>query len=175
MKDTVYSVQLSAPEMVTGSYGGSVTISCQYDPQLSQHTKYWCKGAVYDLCVIVVKTPKNRPSNTTTIADDKEAGVFTVTMNSLSKSDEDMYWCVIAKSGRNVYTGVSLKVLKQITPTNSSLGNYESSWWAILRWILFLLMLSCMASTSITVWRKRTAEKISQHQRFHHNISIIYV
>lgn len=109
-KNGVDSVKLSAPEVVTAAYGGSVTVSCQYDHQFREHTKYWCKGKIYELCEIVVKTPRNRPSDRSSIADDKEAGVFTVNMTSLRESDEDMYWCVIARHGINVYTGVRLRL-----------------------------------------------------------------
>lgn len=109
-KHAVDSVQLSAPERVTGAYGGSVTVSCQYDLQFREHTKYWCKGKTYELCNIVVKTPKNRGSKRSFIADDKETGVFTVNMTDLRKEDDGMYWCVIARKGRNIYTGVRLHV-----------------------------------------------------------------
>lgn len=109
-KHTVDSAQLSAPGEVTGAYGGSVTVSCQYDHQFRERTKYWCKGPIYELCAIVVKTPKERLSDRSSIADDKEAGVFTVTMTSLRESDENMYWCVIARPGKNVYTGVRLVI-----------------------------------------------------------------
>ncbi len=109
-KYTVDSVKLSAPEEVTAAYGGSVTVSCRYDHQFREHTKYWCKGPIYELCTIVVKTPKQRPSERSSISDDKDAGVFTVTMTSLKESDENMYWCVISRHGKNIYTGVRLVV-----------------------------------------------------------------
>lgn len=107
-KRTVDSVQLSVPPEVTGTYSGSVMVSCQYDLQFKDNTKYWCKGPVYDICVIVVKTPRNRPNKRSFIVDDKDAGIFTVTMTALGDSDEDTYWCVISRSGRNVYTAVKL-------------------------------------------------------------------
>lgn len=104
------SVQLSTPETVTAGQGGSVTVSCQYDHQFRENTKYWCRGRVYELCVIVVKTPRKPAADRSSIVDDKEAGVVTVTMTSLRKGDEGMYWCVIATSGRNIYSGVRLLV-----------------------------------------------------------------
>ncbi|XP_071333057.1 CMRF35-like molecule 3 [Trachinotus anak] len=163
---TVDSVQLSAPMEVTGTYGGSVTVSCQYDQQFRENTKYWCKGSVYELCSIVVKTPKNRSSDRSSISDDKEAGVFTVTMTSLRDSDEGLYWCVIAMSGRNVYSRVRLFVSHTVvtttipTTTSSSLEHDEIRWWATLRWILFVLMLCCLVSTYIALWRIKAAKKI---------------
>ncbi|XP_051280722.1 CMRF35-like molecule 3 isoform X1 [Dicentrarchus labrax] len=182
----VDSVQLSAPEVVTAAYGGSVTVPCQYDHQFRENTKYWCKGKIYRLCRIVVKTPKNRPSNRSFITDDKEAGVFTVTMTSLRKSDEDMYWCVIARSGTNIYAGVRLCVshtgILQLvitttttTPTSSSpMAQEEIIWWTVLRWILFILILCCLVSTHIVVWRIKTARKIWPHLQFKRQSSNIY-
>lgn len=85
-------------------------ISCQYNSIFRDNTKYWCKGKIYDLCTIEVKTPRKRVSERSFIEDDKEAGVFTVTMTSLNDYDEDKYWCVIATPGRNVHTGVRLHI-----------------------------------------------------------------
>ncbi|XP_023260840.1 CMRF35-like molecule 1 isoform X1 [Seriola lalandi dorsalis] len=178
-KHTVDSVQLSAPEKITAPYGGSVTVSCQYEHQFRENTKYWCKGPVYDLCTIVVKTPKNRPGNRSSIADDKEAGVFTVTMTSLRDSDEGSYWCVVATSGRNIYSRVRLSVSHTVvtttvtTPTSSSLEHDEMRWWATLRWILFILMLCCLASIHIAVWRIKGTRKICV-QQFQYQNSNIY-
>lgn len=106
----VNSTQLFAPKEINTTHGGSVTVSCMYDLELRESTKYWCRGRVYDLCKIIVKTPRNRPSDRFFITDDKEAGVFHVTMRMLQESDENMYWCVISKSGRNIHTGVRLHV-----------------------------------------------------------------
>lgn len=109
-KHAVGSLLLTAPKVVTGAYRGSVKISCQYNFVFRENTKYWCKGRVYDLCSIVVKTHGNQSSDRSFIKDDKEAGVFTVTMTTLNDYDEDKYWCVIATPGRNVHTGVRLHI-----------------------------------------------------------------
>ncbi|XP_071383464.1 CMRF35-like molecule 1 [Centroberyx affinis] len=174
MRHKVDSLQLSAPAVVKAENGGSVTISCQYDPFYRDNTKYWCKGQVYELCKIVVKTPKNRRRERCSIVDDKDAGFFNVTVTSLRQSDEGKYWCVISRSGRNVYTGVKLLVSHSVmTPTNTTpttvviQEHNEISWWATLRWILFILMLCCLAATHIAVWRINTVPKICQRQPTH--------
>ncbi|XP_073325809.1 CMRF35-like molecule 1 [Pagrus major] len=165
-KHAVDSALLSAPGSVTAACGGSVTVSCQYDQQFRESTKYWCRGKIYELCAIVVKTPKNRQNNRSSIRDDKEAGIFTVTMTSLRKSDQDSYWCVIARDGKNVYTRVKLRVSPAVTtttttttPTSSSPTQDEIHWWAALRWILFISMLCCLVATHIVAWRMKTAKK----------------
>lgn len=110
MKHTVDSVYLSAPKEVVGTYGGSVKVTCRYNLRFRDYTKYWCKGRVYDLCRIVVKTPRNRLSDRSSITDNKTAGAFTITTTSLQGSDDDVYWCVIATSGKNVNTRVRLRI-----------------------------------------------------------------
>ncbi|XP_030590507.1 CMRF35-like molecule 3 isoform X2 [Archocentrus centrarchus] len=157
IQHAVESLVLSAPEVVKATSRSSVTVSCQYDLKFKENTKYWCKGKIYEFCNIVVKTPKNRSNDRSFIVDDKEAGVFTVTMKSLRQSDEDQYWCVIATSGRNIFTGVKLFISQAVTtPTNSTPIQDEISSWVTLRWILFILMLCCLASTHVAVWRIKT-------------------
>ncbi|KAK5863925.1 hypothetical protein PBY51_000910 [Eleginops maclovinus] len=168
-KNTVDSFELTAPEVVTGAYGGSVTVLCQYHHRFRDYTKYWCRGSTYELCVIVVKTPKGQISERSSIADDKNAGVFTVTMTSLRESDEDTYWCVIARIGRNVHTAIQLRVSETAittTPLSTILERDEISWWATLRWILFIVMLCCLISTHITVWRIKVARKKQQQVQY---------
>uniref|UniRef100_A0A665VLW7 Immunoglobulin domain-containing protein n=1 Tax=Echeneis naucrates TaxID=173247 RepID=A0A665VLW7_ECHNA len=176
---------LSAPENVTGGYGGSVEVSCQYDIRFRENTKYWCKGPLYILCEIILKTPRNRDNMKDSITDDKEAGVFTVTINSLSKKDEDRYWCVIAKEGKNIYapvklivspTGTLQLILHQNTPLSTSITEKSQNivWWDTLRWILFILLLACLVSMHIALWRMKSAKKICQHQQVQEQNSNVY-
>ncbi|XP_017264945.1 CMRF35-like molecule 3 [Kryptolebias marmoratus] len=163
IKHRVDSAQLTAPKEVIATLGGSVTVSCWYDLTFRGNTKYWCRGSTYELCGIVVKTPKNRANDRVFIADDKEVGVFSVTMTLLRESDEDMYWCVIAKSGRNVHAGVRLHVSHAATtPTTTSLILTPPgiSLWAVLRWILLLAMLGCLVGTHMAVRRINAAGDI---------------
>ncbi|XP_042347229.1 CMRF35-like molecule 1 isoform X2 [Plectropomus leopardus] len=178
-KHAVDSAQLSAPDVVTGVYGGSVTIRCQYNQQFREYEKYWCKGQIYEWCKVVVRTPRMKYSDRSSIEDDKEAGVFTVTMTSLTESDKDMYWCVISRQGRNVYTGVRLRLSHAVmtttaTTTANILEQDGISWWATLRWILFIFMLFCLVSTHVIVWRINATRKIQLQQEFQHQNSNIY-
>ncbi|XP_062248180.1 CMRF35-like molecule 1 [Platichthys flesus] len=161
-KQTVGSVWLSAPEVVTVANGGSMTVACRYDPWYKGYTKYWCRGAVYILCNIEATTTWD--GGRSFIADNKEAGVFTVTLTSVRYRDEDVYWCVIKQFGGDIKTPVQLQVSDTVTevrPTDdtTALNQDEIGWWATLRWILFILMLGCLISTHIAVWRIKTAKK----------------
>uniref|UniRef100_A0A3B3V407 Immunoglobulin V-set domain-containing protein n=1 Tax=Poecilia latipinna TaxID=48699 RepID=A0A3B3V407_9TELE len=111
MKDKVDSVDLLAPEEVTTSPGGLVKVACQYDLQFKERPKYWCKGSVYELCRVLVKTTSRTQHDRYFIADDRAAGVFTVTMTSLVESDEDKYWCVISRYGRNEFLKIPARHL----------------------------------------------------------------
>ncbi|KAM3617730.1 uncharacterized protein V6R79_010331 [Siganus canaliculatus] len=180
-KHAVGTVQLSGPAEVIGANGGSVTVSCKYNQRFRDYTKYWCKGVIYDLCTIVVKTPKNRPNDRSFIVDDKVAGVFTVTMTGLTKSDDDKYWCVISRHGKNTYTGVRLRVSDTVItttiPTTSSPPPTEGeacTWWVPLRWIIFILLLCCLATVHIVVWRMRSTKKISLRQQPHYENTNVY-
>ncbi|XP_041654563.1 CMRF35-like molecule 3 [Cheilinus undulatus] len=182
-KHAEVSAQLSAPGVVTGVYGGSVNVSCQYDLKFREYTKYWCKGQVYEFCEIVVKTPRSRPNARSFIVDDKEAGVFTVTMTSLNKSDGGMYWCVIARKGKNNYAGVQLRLSKAVffptvitttTITTPLPTHEENSSWVTLRWILFILMLCCVVATHIITWRIKTTRRAQPHQQLQNQNSNIY-
>ena len=103
-------MRLSGRALVQAEEDKSVIIRCEYGPRYRDNTKYWCRGHVYELCKIVVKTSGPRVRGRSTITEDKDAGVFNVIISSLRQSDKDQYWCVIAKPGRNAYTGVYLYI-----------------------------------------------------------------
>uniref|UniRef100_A0A8C9W4M1 Immunoglobulin domain-containing protein n=1 Tax=Scleropages formosus TaxID=113540 RepID=A0A8C9W4M1_SCLFO len=109
---TMVWTKISAPSLVTGSLGTSITVRCHYSPLYKNHTKYWCEGVIYELCKIVVKTTKPRRWGRASIRDDTQNGFFTVTTSALRWSDKGKYWCVIARPGRNVFTGVFLEIVK---------------------------------------------------------------
>ncbi|XP_061827643.1 CMRF35-like molecule 7 [Nerophis lumbriciformis] len=176
-KHSADPVLLRAPRIINAEYGGSVAVSCQYDPQYRGYTKYWCRGPVYELCTIVVKTPKKRHSDRCSIADDREAGFFTVTMSSIRRSDGDMYWCVVARPGRNIFTSVKLVVSNKVmaptstTPKNDSEQN-NVWWWKPLRWIIFSFMVFSLISAHIAVWRIKRAHIICHNSVPQQNSSI---
>lgn len=99
-----------APRVVTAAYGESVTVLCQYNRQYLENTKYWCRGKIFDVCTVVVKTSKLQSNDRVSISEDKKAQVFSVTMTSLTDSDEGLYWCAIRIKGRDIHKAVWLNV-----------------------------------------------------------------
>ncbi|XP_023603585.1 CMRF35-like molecule 1 [Myotis lucifugus] len=89
------------PEEVRGLERGVLTVQCRYDPGWVTYRKWWCRGAEYGSCKILVKTNgsafgvKERVS----IRDYKTNHTFTVTMKELRREDTDTYWCGIERTG----------------------------------------------------------------------------
>ncbi|XP_077371374.1 CMRF35-like molecule 7 isoform X2 [Festucalex cinctus] len=165
--------QLKAPKVVRAAYGESLIVPCHYDPQFRNSTKYWCRGPIYELCKIIAKTPKQRKNDRCSIADDKEAGVVTVTMTALRRRDADMYWCVVARPGRNIFTGVKIIVSNAvISPTSavpettSETNKDKTRWWEALRWIIFLSLVFSVVVVHIVAWKLKAARKV-----WHRNVS----
>ncbi|KPP57732.1 polymeric immunoglobulin receptor-like, partial [Scleropages formosus] len=75
--------------------GGSVTVPCYYDQRYKHHVKYWCKGFIWELCSILVRTDSAPNKGDMSITDDPDRLVFTVTMRNLQEKDTDWYWCAV--------------------------------------------------------------------------------
>ncbi|KAI1892473.1 hypothetical protein AGOR_G00133780 [Albula goreensis] len=162
--DTVWSSTILAPRVVLGTVGNSVKVHCNYsDGSFMDNAKYWCKGGVYELCTVVVKTTGPTARKRFSISESKHARVFSVTLSSLRHQDEGKYWCVISKRLRNIYAPVYLRVISStdISPTSLPLdmlitrpqegSNAHSDVWSILRWILFFIMLTC--PLAVCLWK----------------------
>uniref|UniRef100_A0A8C8IMK0 Ig-like domain-containing protein n=1 Tax=Oncorhynchus tshawytscha TaxID=74940 RepID=A0A8C8IMK0_ONCTS len=75
--------------------GGSITFPCSYDQYYINHVKYWCKGLGWDVCSYVVRTDHPKSSGKTSISDDINKRIFTVTMTNLTSWDSNTYRCVV--------------------------------------------------------------------------------
>ena len=93
---------VTGPEEVSGQEQGSLTVQCRYDSGWKDYKKYWCRGAYWKSCEILVETDASEQlvkENRVSIRDDQTDFIFTVTMEDLRMSDADIYWCGITKSG----------------------------------------------------------------------------
>ncbi|XP_064189862.1 CMRF35-like molecule 8 isoform X2 [Anguilla rostrata] len=75
--------------------GRSVTIPCHYDRKYEKHVKYWCWGKNWSTCSFVVRTDSPKVEGETSITDDPDNHVFTVTMAKLNTEDSGYYWCAV--------------------------------------------------------------------------------
>ncbi|XP_015999059.2 CMRF35-like molecule 5 [Rousettus aegyptiacus] len=103
---------ITGPEEVSGTERGSLTVRCRYDPEWETYRKWWCRGAAWGSCRILVQTTESEwemRKGRVSIVDSQGSHVFTVTMEELGPDDADSYWCGIER------TGVDLGVLVKVT------------------------------------------------------------
>ncbi|XP_029525276.2 polymeric immunoglobulin receptor-like isoform X2 [Oncorhynchus nerka] len=104
---------VSTVSHVSVKQGGSITIPCLYNQRYRNHVKYWCRGYYWFGCSTVVRTDHPETSGKTSISDDINQQVFTVTMTSLSPSDSDYYWCIVGRK-KEADDGARLQI--SVTP-----------------------------------------------------------
>nr|XP_036853244.1 CMRF35-like molecule 1 isoform X7 [Manis javanica] len=108
---------IRGPGAVRGPVGGSLTVQCHYDPGWEKYVKWWCRGAAWSSCNILVKTTGSEHKvkmNHVSIEDDQMNRMFTVTLEELRWSDADTYWCGIEKIASDL--GVQVKVAVDPVP-----------------------------------------------------------
>ncbi|XP_027728866.1 CMRF35-like molecule 1 isoform X2 [Vombatus ursinus] len=157
------------------------TITCHYASGWEDYVKWWCRGAVWSSCEILVKTTKRVSTNgRVSIQDDTTARRFTVTIRNIRKEDEGAYWCGIEKAavdrGFQIEVTVfpastTVRTTTTTTPTtttttvttstgnttgmvnNYSFERFEITDLQVLLPIIFGILLVMLVGTSILAWR----------------------
>ncbi|XP_014383562.1 PREDICTED: CMRF35-like molecule 6, partial [Myotis brandtii] len=92
-------LSLSCPRRVTGTVGGSLSVQCRYEKKYTDHNKYWCKGpwlpSLTKKTVESTESEREVRSGRVSIRDHPATLTFTVTLESLTESDEGTYRCGI--------------------------------------------------------------------------------
>ncbi|XP_045425804.1 CMRF35-like molecule 1 isoform X2 [Lemur catta] len=112
---------ITGPGAASGPEQGSLTVQCRYDPEWETHKKWWCRGAVWSSCEILVRTTGSEQEvrkDRVSLRDNQKNHTFTVTMEELRRNDADTYWCGIERTG--VDRGVPVKVAVDPAPTTVS-------------------------------------------------------
>ncbi|XP_078294305.1 CMRF35-like molecule 1 isoform X1 [Panthera onca] len=115
------SSDISGPEAVRGLVGGSLTVQCHYVQKWKNSKKWWCRGANWGNCHILVKTNGSEQEvqrKNVSIKDNQKNLIFTVTMEKLKQTDANIYWCGIERYGIDL--GVKVKVTVHPAPTTVS-------------------------------------------------------
>ncbi|XP_016879701.1 CMRF35-like molecule 1 isoform X10 [Homo sapiens] len=118
-----YSIvtQITGPTTVNGLERGSLTVQCVYRSGWETYLKWWCRGAIWRDCKILVKTSGSEQEvkrDRVSIKDNQKNRTFTVTMEDLMKTDADTYWCGIEKTGNDL--GVTVQVTIDPASTTAS-------------------------------------------------------
>lgn len=98
----VSSEDITGPKEVKGLEQGSLEVQCHYAQGWETYKKWWCRGAIWSTCRILVKTTGSEQEvkgNRLSIRDDQRRCTFTVTMKELRRHDSDIYWCGIERTG----------------------------------------------------------------------------
>ncbi|CAD7668225.1 unnamed protein product [Nyctereutes procyonoides] len=115
------SYEITGPKAVRGLAGGSLTVECRYVSTWKTYSKWWCRGPIWRKCNILVQTTGSEQKvkkNKVSIRDNQKNFTFSVTMEELTQTDTDTYWCGIERSGTDL--GVELKVTIDPAPTTVS-------------------------------------------------------
>uniref|UniRef100_A0A8C0M580 Immunoglobulin V-set domain-containing protein n=1 Tax=Canis lupus familiaris TaxID=9615 RepID=A0A8C0M580_CANLF len=102
---------MAVSDAVSGPMRGSLTVQCRYEPGWETYNKWWCQGAEWKSCHILVQTDgseREARGDRVSIKDNQKLRVFTVTMEELRWNNADTYWCGIERSGTDL--GVEVKV-----------------------------------------------------------------
>ncbi|XP_066091215.1 CMRF35-like molecule 1 isoform X5 [Saccopteryx bilineata] len=173
------SYEITGPEEVNGLEQGSLTVQCHYDPGWETYRKWWCRGAEWSRCKILVKTTGTEvevKKDHVSIRDNQRSHVFTVTMEKLRQEDTGVYWCGIERTGTDL--GIQIKVT--IVPVSSEdttgsltvTSHHSNDSGAqmklrVLLPLLFALLLLLVVSASLLAWKmlkrqKKAAEMFSE-------------
>uniref|UniRef100_A0A2K5URT4 CD300 molecule like family member f n=1 Tax=Macaca fascicularis TaxID=9541 RepID=A0A2K5URT4_MACFA len=125
-KSQGYSIatDISGPMTVNGPERGSLMVQCVYNSGWETYLKWWCRGATWYSCKILVKTTGSEQEvkrDRVSIKDNQKNHTFTVTMEDLMQTDADTYWCGIERTGTDL--GVTVQVIidpAPVTPEETS-------------------------------------------------------
>uniref|UniRef100_A0A8C9PAQ4 Ig-like domain-containing protein n=1 Tax=Spermophilus dauricus TaxID=99837 RepID=A0A8C9PAQ4_SPEDA len=99
---SLWPSRFTGPKTKSGPELGSLTVQCNYTSGWKTHRKYWCRGADWRDCKILVSTTGSEQEvkrDRVSIRDDQENLTFMVTMEDLRRDDADIYWCGIERVG----------------------------------------------------------------------------
>ncbi|KAM8774808.1 CMRF35-like molecule 7 [Rhynchonycteris naso] len=122
---------IQGPAIVRGQERGSLTVQCSYKPGWESHKKWWCRGAIWYKCRILVQTTGSQQKvqrGRVSITDNQRDRLITVTMKDLRRSDQDTYQCGIEKSGTDLGTSIKIFInTGSMTPENLISGTNSSN------------------------------------------------
>ncbi|XP_009948505.1 PREDICTED: CMRF35-like molecule 3, partial [Leptosomus discolor] len=120
---------LQGPTEVSGFPGGSVEVPCEYEPEMVDANKYWCRGSSWLSCSILVQTtaPGDEAwGDRVSLRDDPTQLVFMVTMEDLRVEDADQYWCGIQVAWYDPMFRVMVSVLP--VPETTHYDLFTTQW-----------------------------------------------
>ncbi|XP_073468213.1 uncharacterized protein [Aquarana catesbeiana] len=101
---------LRGPSEVTVRHGEDLSVTCYYDDGFESYVKYWCKGAYWKTCNILIKST-DWSKNQYSMEDNPSWGRFTITKRRMRPEDADTYHCGIERNWSDNMHAVMVTVL----------------------------------------------------------------
>ncbi|XP_077334330.1 uncharacterized protein LOC143975706 isoform X3 [Lithobates pipiens] len=101
---------LRGPSQVTVHHGEDLSVTCHYDDGFESYLKYWCKGAHWKTCDILIKST-DWPKNQYSMEDNPSSSSFTITKRGMRPQDSDTYHCGIERNWNDNMHAVLVTVL----------------------------------------------------------------
>ncbi|KAM9750378.1 CMRF35-like molecule 1 isoform 5-T5 [Dama dama] len=155
------SSAVSGPRAVRGVEQESLTVRCRYDPGYESYVKWWCRGATWGPCWIMVKTTgseKEVKKGRVSIKDNWKDRSFTVTMEKLRLGDSDTYWCGIERVGTDLGDRVQVTIDPAETGHSSNNSN-DGLGLSVLLPLIFAVLLLLFMVASLVAWRMAKRRK----------------
>uniref|UniRef100_A0A4W4FJT7 Ig-like domain-containing protein n=1 Tax=Electrophorus electricus TaxID=8005 RepID=A0A4W4FJT7_ELEEL len=109
-------IQLAIKPELTCHLGENISIRCHYNQDLRDFVKFLCTGQQTKCVHEGVRVTSEKPKHgRLSLTDDVSAGVFTVTIASLTKEDSGKYWCGASTTKDHVFiSSVVLEIFQNL-------------------------------------------------------------
>ncbi|KAG8511868.1 CMRF35-like molecule 1 [Galemys pyrenaicus] len=142
------------PGAVSGLEQGSLALECRYNPGWETYMKWWCRGASWHYCEILVKpwSEQEVKNDRVSIRNHQKDRTFTMTMEELRLGDSDTYWCGIERVGNDLGAQVTVNIY----PGSSALSGPG----AVQGWERGSLTVECRYDPGYETYKKRWCRRI---------------
>ncbi|KAM6317626.1 CMRF35-like molecule 5 [Podargus strigoides] len=174
---------VTGPTQVTAKQGGSLVVSCSYEPGYKFYPKYWCRPGFLWFCFTYIVQTNGSEAMVTqgrvSIGDNHTAHSFTVTLDGVTLGDAGWYYCGVRRNlwislwhDTEVVVSAAVSTTTEgsdvASPTLCPTGSREPpvlSQLSIIHLLLFLIMkvpvalaLVCVA-TWVRSWRRNHSQE----------------